>query len=79
MAMAGMRQWSCILCDPIGHPVPTWYPSNGFVGGCEAQMAEKAAGAWHPSYGFRALLLPKTEEGTKEGDDARGPPVSQRE
>ena len=38
----------------------------------------KGAGAWDLSYGFRALLLPKAEEGTKEEDDAGGPLVSQR-
>jgi hypothetical protein len=78
MALAGVRQWSCILRDPIGQPVPAWYPSNGFTGGREAWTTEKGAGAWDPSYGFRTLLLPETEEGTKEGDDAGGPPASQR-
>ena len=38
----------------------------------------KGAGAWDLSYGFRALLLPEAEEGTKEEDDAGGPLVSQR-
>ena len=38
----------------------------------------KGAGAWDLSYGFRVLLLPEAEEGTKEEDDAGGPLISQR-
>ena len=77
MAVAGARQWSCIVRDPFGQPVPAWRPSTGFAVGCEARTADRGRGdvrffPRHPCSVFRSQ-----RKGIKEGDDSGGPFVSE--
>ena len=77
MAVAGARQWSCIVRDPVGQPVPAWRPSTGFAVGCEARTADRGRGGVrffprHPCSVFRSQ-----RKGIKEGGDSGGPFVSE--
>ena len=79
MAVAGARQWSCIVRDPVGQPVPAWHPSNGalwLVVRHGRQRGAEAASDLSPT--TSTLCSQDAEEGTKDGDDEEVPPVSQR-